>query len=204
MKSSKTLMQKITLFPIFAFPIILALGILIIPVNPDYNDHALGVQAVELTERWYIGHLISALAFGFSIWASREILGVLKKAPWFTQVFISFGAGLYAAGLGADGIGPVAVKASGESAIIFFDGSGWWVSGVFMAATLFFGIGLFIITRNASQQNLVKGLWRYIIFVSALIFVSAPIIPSGWGLYGVAIAAIGIFFPIGFFIQRAP
>ncbi|MBE9473588.1 MAG: hypothetical protein IMY85_01760 [Chloroflexi bacterium] len=195
-------MSKSTLFPIFAFPIILALGILIIPVNTDYNDHALAVQAVELTERWFVGHLISAIAFSFSIWASREILGVLQKAPWFTPIFISFGAGLYAAGLGADGIGPVAVKASGESAIIFFDGSGWWVSGVFMAATLFFGIGLFIIISNSIQYHLIKGIWRYIIFVSALVFVAAPAIPSGWGLYGVAIAAIGILFPIGFAVHR--
>ncbi len=195
-------MSRRNLFPVYAFPIILSLGILIIPVNPDYNDHALAVQAVELTGRWYLGHLIAALAFGFSVWAVREILGVLEGAPWFTLVFASLGAGLYAAGLGADGIGPVAVRASGESVIIFFDGSGWWVSGVFFAATLFFGIGLFIVTGNSIQQKLVKGIWRYVIFLSALIFVSAPIIPSGWGLYGVAIAAIGLFFPIGYFIQR--
>jgi hypothetical protein len=196
-------LSRSTLFPIFAFPVILAIGIVVIPVNPDYNDHALAVQAVELTERWYVGHLISAIAFGFSIWASREILGVLQKAPWFTMIFIAIGAGLYAAGLGADGIGPVAVKASGESAVIFFDGSGWWVSGVFMAATLFFGIGLFIIISNLIQHQLVKGIWRYIIFVSALVFVAAPAIPSGWGLYGVAIAALGIFIPIGVSIHWA-
>jgi hypothetical protein len=195
-------LRKINLFPVFVFPIILALGILIIPVNPDYNDHALAVQAVELTERWYLGHLISAFAFGFSVWSIREILGVLRDAPWFTLIFTSLGAGLYAAGLGADGIGPVAVRASGESAIFFFDGGGWWVSGVFIAATLFFGIGLFIITGNSIQHKLVKGVWRYVIFLSALIFVSVPIVPSGWGLYGVALAAIGIFFPIGYFIQR--
>jgi hypothetical protein len=153
-------LRKINLFPVFVFPIILALGILIIPVNPDYNDHALAVQAVELTERWCLGHLISALAFGFSIWAIREILGVLREAPWFTLIFTSLGAELYAAGLGADGIGPVAVRASGESAIFFFDGGGWLVGGVFVAATLFFGISLFIITGNSIQQKLVTGVWR--------------------------------------------
>ena len=98
----------------------------------------------------------------------------------------------------------MAVKASGESAIIFFDGSGWWVSGVFMAATLFFGIGLFMIISNLIQYHLVKGIWRYIIFVSALVFVSAPAIPSGWGLYGVAIAAFGVFILIGFAVRHAP
>jgi hypothetical protein len=197
-------MRRIILFPIFAFPIILAVGIVIIPVNPDYNDHASAVQAVELTERWFVGHLISAIALSFSIWASREILGVLQKAPWSTLIFITSGAGLYTAGLGADGIGPVAVKASGESAIIFFDGSGWWVSGVFMAATVFFGIGLFMIISNSIQSHFVKGIWRYIIFVSALVFVSAPAIPSGWGLYGVAMAAFGVFIPIGFAVRHSP
>ena len=195
-------MRRRDLFPVFAFPIILSLGILTIPDNPDYNDHVLAAWAVELTERWCLGHLIAALAFGFSVWAFKEILGVLQDAPWFTLIFTSIGAGLYAAGLGADGIGPVAVKAAGESAIVFFNGSGWWVSGVFIAAILFFGIGLFAVTGNSIQQQLVKGIWRYVIFLSALLFVSAPIIPSGWGLYGVAIASIGIFFPIGYFIQR--
>ena len=190
-------MSRSTLFPIFAFPIILAFGILLIPVNPDYKNHALAVQAVAQTERWFAGHLISAIAFGFSIWAAREILGKLPKAPWYTLIFIATGAGLYAAGLGTDGIAPAAVMASGESAVVFFDGSGWWVSGVFMAATLFFGIGLFILISNSIQHHLVEGLWRYIIFVCALVFVAAPAIPSGWGLYGVAIAAAGIFFPIG-------
>ena len=195
-------MSRSTLFPIFAFPIFLALGILLIPVNPDYNNHALAVQAVEQTERWFAGHLISAIAFSFSIWAAREILGILPKAPWYTLIFIATGAGLYAAGLGTDGIAPIAVMASGESAVVFFDGSGWWVSGVFMAATLFFGIGLFIVISNSIQDHLVEGIWRYFIFVCALIFVSAPAIPSGWGLYGVAIAAVGIFFPIGISIHE--
>ena len=195
-------LNRAGLFPIFAFPIILAIGILLIPVNPDYNDHALAVQAVEQTERWFAGHLISAIAFAFSIWAIREILGVLLKAPWYTLIFIATGAGLYAAGLGADGIAPVAVMASGESALIFFDGSGWWVSGVFMAGTLIFGIGLFIIISNSIQQHLVEGVWRYIIFACALVFVSAPAIPSGWGLYAVGLAALGIFIPIGVSIRR--
>jgi len=195
-------LNRAGVFPIFAFPIILAIGILLIPVNPDYNNHVLAEQAVEQTERWFAGHLISAIAFAFSIWAAREILNVLPKAPWYTLIFITTGAGLYAAGLGADGIAPVAVMASGESARVFFDGSGWWVSGVFMAGTLVFAIGLFIIISNSIQQRLVEGIWRYIIFMCALVFVSAPAIPSGWGLYGVAIAALGIFIPIGVSIRR--
>jgi hypothetical protein len=194
--------NKPGLLPIFAFPIILAVGILLIPVNPDYNNHAIAVQALEQTGRWFAGHLISAIAFGFAIWAAREILGVLTKTPWYTLIFIAAGAALYAAGMGVDGIAPVAIMASGESALIFFDSSGWWVSGVFMAGTLLFALGLFIMISNLIKQKIVKGAWRYIIFVSALVFVSAPAIPSGWALYGVAVAALGIFIPVGVSIQH--
>lgn len=189
-------MNRSGLFPIFAFPIILAVGILLIPVNPDYNNHAFAVQALEQTERWFAGHLISAIAFGFAIWAAREILGILTRAPWYTLIFITAGAGLYAAGMGVDGIAPAAIMASGQSALIFFDSSGWWVSGVFMAGTLLFAIGLFIMISNLIQEKIVKGTWRYIIFISALVFVSAPAIPTGWALYAVAAAALGIFIPV--------
>jgi hypothetical protein len=193
---------RMNLFPVFAFPVILLIGILLIPVNPDYNDHALALQAVEQVGRWFTGHLVSAIAFSFAVWATREILGLLTRAPWYTLIFIATGAGLYSAGMGVDGIAPVAIITSGASALVFFDGSGWWVSGVFMAGTLSFALGLFIIIGNAIQAKLVEGVWRYVIFVSALVFVSAPAIPSGWALYGVGLAALGIFIPLGVSIQR--
>lgn len=195
-------MTRSDLFPIFAFPVLLALGVVLIPVNPDYGDHALAVQALEQTGRWFAGHLIAAIAFGFAIWAVREVLAVLPDAPWYTMIFTATGAGLYAAGMGADGIGPAAVKATGESALIFFDGSGWWVNGVFLAATVCFAVGLFIITGNTIQARIIEGAWRYVVFISALAFVSIPAIPSGWGLYGVAAAGFGVFIPIGVSLRR--
>jgi hypothetical protein len=195
-------MDRNQLFPIFAFPILLAIGIVLIPVNADYGDHELAVAAVQQSERWFAGHLIAAIAFSIVVWAAREILAFLPKAPWYTLIFTAVGAGLYAAGMGADGIAPLAVMSAGESAAVFFDGSGWWVSGVFMAGTLSFAVGLFIITGNIIQARIVEGSWRYVIFVSALVFVSAPAIPSGWGLFGIAIAGVGIFIPIGVSIRR--
>jgi hypothetical protein len=195
-------MDRNKLFPIFAFPIILAIGIVLIPVNPDYGDHYLAVKAVQQSERWFAGHLIAAIAFSFVVWAAREILAFLPKAPWYTLIFTAAGAGLYAAGMGADGIAPLAVMSAGESAAVFFDGSGWWVSGVFMVGTLSFTVGLFIITGNLFQARIVEGIWRYVIFASALVFVSAPAIPSGWGLFGIAIAGLGIFIPIGVSIRQ--
>lgn len=200
-------MPRNKVVPILAFPIVLTLGIALIPVVSDYSDHYLAVQAVEKTGRWVAGHLISAVAFGLSVWASSVITAELHQrsiqVPSFILPLIAVGAALYAAGLGADGIGPVAVKSSSASPIAFFDGSGWWVTGVFMMATLFFGVGLIVLVIHTIRGGLVAGGWRYFVFISALIFVSAPAIPSGWALYGEAIASIGVFVPIGISIWRS-
>jgi hypothetical protein len=40
-----------------------------------------------------------------------------------------------------------------------------------------------------------KGWSKYVSLVSAIIFIGAPAILSGWALYGVAVAAFGVFVP---------
>lgn len=58
---------------IIIFPVVLAVGILIIPVVSDYSNHLLAEQAASRTARWFWGHLISAAAFGISILAAYSI-----------------------------------------------------------------------------------------------------------------------------------
>lgn len=193
--------NRIGMITVLAFPVLLTIGIILIPVVPDYADHALAIRAVEKTERWFVGHLLTAVAFAWSVLSSSVIVDNLQRKSYHVPAFIlpviALGAGLYAAGLGADGIGPIAVKSSGASPTNFFDGSGWWVSGTFMVATLFFGVGLISLVIHVIRSGTVKGNLRYLIFLSALVFVSAPAIPSGWVLYGEALAALGVFIPIG-------
>lgn len=194
------------LIPVLAFPMMLTAGILLIPVVPDYSDHALAAAAVQQTGRWAVGHLTAAAAFGLGVWAAGTIVGELERRaqrPPFLLPLMAIGGGLYAAGMGADGIGPVAVRASAASPALFFDGSGWWVTGVFLAGTLFFGVGLIFMTGQCIQAGLVSGRWRTVTFVSALVFVAAPAIPSGWALYGVALASLGVFAPLGVSIARS-
>lgn len=187
---------------ILAFPVVLTIGILLIPVVSDYSNHQLAASRVDMTTRWFLGHIISAVAFGFSLLSVNSIEEHLKngsyRLPAFIRIFMAVGAGLYAAGLGADGIGPIAVNVSSSDPTLFFEGSGWWVSGTFMAGTAFFGIGLISLIGHANNSEMLKGFWRYVSFISALIFVSAPAIPSGWGLYGEALASFGVFLPLGF------
>ncbi len=194
-------------FTVILFPIVLAVGILLIPVVSDYNNHAIAAAAVEKTGRWFAGHLVAAVAFGLSILSANAVNAFLKdighQTPGFILPIMAIGAGLYAAGLGADGIGPIAVKSLGYSPALFFDGSGWWVSGTFVAATLLFGVGLIGLVAHANQSQMMVGIWRYVIFISALLFVTVPAIPSGWGLYGEALAAFGVFAPLGVAIWRS-
>jgi hypothetical protein len=192
---------------VLAFPIILSIGIVLIPVVSNFSDHAIATEAVNMTGRWFTGHILSAVAFGMSILSVIAIQTFQRdqsyEIPSFILPMMAIGAALYAAGLGADGIGPIAVKSSGSTPILFFDGSGWWVSGTFIAATAFFGVGLISLVGHTNQNQMVKGIWRYVTFISALLFIAVPAIPSGWALYGEAIAAFGVFFPLGLAIWRS-
>lgn len=199
--------QKKNAFYMLAFPVILTLGIFLIPVVSDYSNHQLASHGVEMTTRWFLGHILTATAFGISLLSVNSIEAYLRtksyRLPDFIKIVMSIGAGLYAAGLGADGIGPIAVNVSSSDPSLFFDGSGWWVSGTFMAATSFFGIGLISLVGHANNAEMINGIWRYVAFISALIFVVAPAIPSGWGLYGVGLASFGVFFPLGFSVLHS-
>ena len=175
--------QNTHAYYIFVFPVVLTIGILLIPVVTDYSNHQLAANQVQLTARWFLGHIISAVAFGVSPLSVNAIEAHLRKGsyqlPPFIRILMAVGAGLYAAGLGADGIGPIAVNVSSSDPTLFFEGSGWWVSGTFMAGTAFFGIGLISLIGHANNAEMLKGKWRYVAFISALIFVSVPAVPSG-------------------------
>jgi len=192
--------------PVLIFPILLTIGIVIIPLVPSYSDHGIVVQAVEQTTRWLVGHLVSAAAFGISVWAVSEIAAELLRRTSRSAALIpslmSVGAALYAAGLGADGIAPVALLASGASPLGFFDG-GPWVSMVFMLATMFFAVGLISMVIRAIRAELIEGVWRYVVFASALVFVAAPAVPSGYALYAEALACLGVFVPLSIALTRS-
>jgi len=184
---------------VLAFPIVLTIGIVLIPVVTDYTDHRLPEQAVEQTFRWFAGHIIAAVGFGLAVLAvgsiDRHLRLTSRSLPGVTLPSVAVGTGLYAAGLGADGIGPLAVRSAGYSPVIFFDGGSLWVNGIFIAATLVFAIGLLSLVIGSIQRELLRGWSRYVSLVSAIIFVGAPAILSGWALYGVALAAFGVFGP---------
>jgi len=111
--------QKVNVFYIIAFPVLLSIGILLILVVSDYSDHDLASKAVQMTIRWILGHIISAIAFCISLLSVSSIENYLEKnsyrLPDFIKILMTIGAGLYAAGLGADGIGPIAVNVSPQT-----------------------------------------------------------------------------------------
>lgn len=185
---------------LIGFPILLAVGIVLIPVVADYSDHALATRAASQTWRWFSGHLIAALAFVSSVWIIATLdrwLGVRgHRLHTLTLIGLVFGAGLYAAGLGADGVGPVAQMTAGQDPSSFFDGSGPWVTSIFVAGTALYGLGLISMVVTLNGLGVLLGAARWIAFLGALLFACAPAIPSGWALYGVAAAAFMVLLPI--------
>jgi len=192
---------------IAVFPVILAIGILTIPVVSDYADHALAEQAAGQTARWFWGHLISAVAFGLGALAACSIAGHLYQIGEGLDVvglpLAAVGAALQAAGLGADGIGPLAVAAAGGPAHAYFDGSATWVTGVFIAGSMMFGAGLITQVIRLIRAGVVTGPARRVVFIAAITFAGAGAIPSGWALYGVAAAALVVYVPISAAVWRS-
>ena len=193
--------NRLQALSIAAFPVLLVIGILTIPVVSDYADHALTEKAAGRTARWYGGHVISAIAFGFGALASCAIANYIEQRGEgpdnIGKSLAVVGAALFAAGLGADGVGPVAVAAGGGQARAFFDGSGMLVSSLFIAASITFGAGMIIQVVRVIRTGALVGISRVVVFTSALVFVGSTAIPSGWGLYAVAAAALGVYLPIG-------
>ncbi|MGD8758789.1 MAG: hypothetical protein PVJ07_00895 [Anaerolineales bacterium] len=189
-----------------AFPILLTLGILLIPVVSDYGNHDLAQQAVRQTGRWLWGHLIAAAAFGVGTLAAAYIAVELdRRSERLGRIglpLIAIGAALYAAGLGADGIGAVATHTYNGNSRAFFDGSGMMVAGVFIAASVLFGAGLILQTVGAQRSGLVTGAFRYLVGFAAIAFMGAGAIPSGWGLYLVAASAMLVYLPISVGMRR--
>lgn len=188
-------------WPIFAFPLLLTLGIVLIPVVPDYTNHALAAEAVGQTWRWFSGHILAAIAFALSIWAVSCLDQHLRISsgplhPTIIAVLVT-GAGVNSAGLGADGIGPVAVRAAGEAPEVFFEGSGVWVTALFMTGTILFAAGLISVVVSSIRRGLLQGVGRWVAFIGALVTAVAPAILSGWALYGVAAAMFAVFIPLG-------
>jgi hypothetical protein len=67
---------------------------------------------------------------------------------------------------------------------------------VFIAASIIFGLGLIIQVFGLIRAGMLKGLFRIVTFVAAIIFIASTAIPSGWGLYGVAATALVIYLTI--------
>lgn len=186
---------------IAAFPALLALGVLLIPVVPDYADHAAAGRAAAQAARWLSGHLVSASAFAASVAASAAVQRRLARPRAGVTLLIAIGAGLHAAGLGADGIGPLAVAASGLPAAAFFDGSGALVGGTFVAGAVCFGIGQVVQSVQAGAL-LASRPTRALAVAAAVAFPAAEAVPSGWGLYAVAVAAATLYLPVAGAVAR--
>jgi len=193
--------QKLSALSIGIFPLLLTIGVVTIPVVADYSNHILAEEAASQTGRWFWGHTISGVAFGVSILAACSITRYLIKKGQTSSGIVSLsliavGGALYALGLGADGVGPLATAAGGGRALMFFDGSGMMVAGLFIAASAIFGIGLVSQVIGLNHTGLLKGMMRIIALIAAVTFIGAGAIPSGWGLYGIAAAACVIYIPV--------
>jgi hypothetical protein len=180
------------------FPLVLAVGIFTIPYVSDYADHVVVEAAAGQSARWFLGHILSGLAFGVSIIVAHVISAYLdstgrKTAATTSFCLVTLGAILLAAGLGADGVGPLAARAGGAQASVFFDGSGMMVSGIFMSGIVLFGFGLISQIIGLKHAGLVSKPLSATLIVCAVALMGASAIPSTLGLYVLAVLSMIIY-----------
>jgi hypothetical protein len=194
-------LYKLFALTVVLFPLLLTLGILLIPVVRSYADHDLAQQAVAKSRRWFWGHLLSGVAFVFSILAACCLAVYLHANDAFTSALVAVplmavGAGLLAVGMGADGIGPLAVRKAGYPARAFFDGSATWVTGTFIAGSIIYGLGQISLIVAIQHTPLLSMGVGIMVIVAAILFSVSSAIPSGYGLYVVAVSVLVIYLPI--------
>ncbi len=195
-------MQTIFILFIFLFPVTLTIGIVTIPVVRNYANHDLAEKATMQTRRWFWGHLLSAAAFGVGLLALFSISLFLYEQdvvlwPTLSLLFAAIGAALLAFGMGADGIGPLAVSKQGHPARVFFDGSRYWVMLSFISGSVIFGLGQIFMVVGFNHLDLLSTATGVIILIAAILFSMCAAIPSGWGLYALAFCAWIVYVPIG-------
>lgn len=193
--------STVTVGLVLAFPLLLMIGVPIIPVVTDYSNHVLAEEAASHATRWFVGHSVTAVSFAFAILGAREIGSALAargqgRVAMISVVFITLGAALHMIGLGGDGIGPLAVARSIGTSQPFFHGSGPWVTSVFIGGAVTFGVGLLAQVSGTIRTGIILGWRRYLVGLATLTFVGAEGIPSGWGLYLVAACSAAIYVPI--------
>ncbi len=183
------------------FPLLLTLGIWLIPVVANYADHDSAERQVAQSQRWVWGHLISAVAFGWGVVAAGCVALVLAERGFATWAIaglplVALGAGTMAAGLGADGIGPRATVAAGQSAALFFNGSQRWVVGTFVVGSVLFGLGQVALMIGVQHAEILTSAEAVIAIVAAALFSVCGAVPSGYALYGVALASWVVYLPL--------
>lgn len=183
------------------FPLVLALGIVLIPVVKSYADHALAEAAAAKSKRWFWGHFLSAVGFGLGVAVSAAtnlylLWSISRFWASFGLVLMIVGGAAQMFGLGADGIGPLAVRRAGGSAKLFFDGSQVWVMGTFIAGSILFSLGQIIMVILIGNREFFLPGMTIAMLVAAIVFSVSTAVPSGYGLYVTAVTALIIYLPL--------
>ncbi|MFA5761272.1 MAG: hypothetical protein WC877_05890 [Dehalococcoidales bacterium] len=183
---------------ILIFPILLSAGIFTIPYVSDYSSNIITELAVLQSGRWLWGHIISALAFGWAIIVAHYITQYLyyneqNSIGTFSLFFTVTGGILMAAGLGADGIGPVATVNGGAQASVFFEGSGMIITIIFMVGIILFGLGLIFQIIGLGRTGVIPDIFVFVLIACAILFMGFAALPSSMGLYCIAYLSVLIY-----------
>jgi hypothetical protein len=189
-------------------PVLLLIGFLIRPHLSNPRLASVNAEAVTTgANRWLWGHLVVALglvALVLGILAIRFWLSAAGENIWsFAAVaFVATGAAGLIFVVGYDGLGGWAVAEAGLDAEQFFE-SGRVIEGiVFTISAVLHDIGLIALAIAVARAGVLSPLATRVVVGAVIVAVLVPILPSGWAVYALSLAALVASWPIAWRMLR--
>jgi hypothetical protein len=186
---------RLRVFAVAVAPVVLLAGFLIRPYLSNPRDPAVNAAAVLAgPTRWISAHIV--IMFGLalivlSILAIRFWLDSRGEQEWsfVSVILVTTGAVGLVFLVGQDGLGGWAVVDSGGDAEAFFASARTFEGPMFAIAATLLGLGLAALAVAVVRSRALSRIGTVLVIAGVAVAVSVPLLPVGWAVYALSIAA---------------
>ncbi len=184
-------------------PVLLLIGFLI-PYIGDITDNVeIATEIGGDTGRASWGFLIAAGSIALTILATFSLRYYLRAAGedgWsFLMVpLVVVGAVTIAVAVTAQFFAVALISEAGGDAVAYLDAADDWFVPLFIAGGVIFGLGWLALAMSIYRSAVLSRELTTVVMIALIVVVAANFIPTGWGGYVLAIAAIVASWPLAY------
>jgi hypothetical protein len=189
-------------------PVVLLAGFLVRPYLRNPRDPAVNAAAVLAgPSRWIWAHIIIMLGLALivlSILAIRFWLDSLGEEQWsfVSVILVTTGAVGLVFLVGQDGLGGWAIVDSQGNAEAFFASARTFEGPMFATAATLLGLGLAALAVAVVRSHALSQFGTVLVIAGVVVAVSVPLLPVGWAVYALSVAAGVASWPLAWRMHR--